>query len=350
MPYPSHVPTMISSEEKRYLYWLTSHVWSGAGDVVEIGPWLGGSTVCLAEGMRASQQKDIRKRLKTYDNFIWREFMSQRACLQLRPGDSFMPQFMRNIQDWAEIIDAYQNTLPDEVIERKEASKKRYRESEQIGLFDGAHIGNLVEILFVDGAKSWRGMTYLLKVLHKHFIPGKTLLVCQDFKYWGTYWVPIMMSRISEYLEPAHNLLRGTTVTFRLTQSLPAQTVDSLEDHVADIPSDGGLRGIDCASSLLRKDHDFIGAANVSLASTSFLSHQDHIAEAAQAFRLIQKKWPVSTNFDQLERCRKYLLEEHDISIPPTMSIYVMAVGASLWRRFQVYAKAAYAKLYVGGS
>ena len=39
--YPEHVPTMISPEEKRYLHWLTRVAWSGAGDVVEIGPWLG---------------------------------------------------------------------------------------------------------------------------------------------------------------------------------------------------------------------------------------------------------------------------------------------------------------------
>ena len=54
LPPLPEVPTMLSPEERRYLYWLGNEVWSGRGCVVEIGSWLGGSTVCLAAGMRAS--------------------------------------------------------------------------------------------------------------------------------------------------------------------------------------------------------------------------------------------------------------------------------------------------------
>ena len=84
---PSAIPTMISDEERRYLYWLAARVWSGSGDIVEIGPWLGGSTYCLAAGMCDSGHR-VAGRLKVFDNFIWRDFMADRAPLELRPGDS----------------------------------------------------------------------------------------------------------------------------------------------------------------------------------------------------------------------------------------------------------------------
>jgi len=54
LPPLPRVPTMLTPEERLYLHWLGAVVWSGRGCVVEIGPWLGGSTVCLAAGMRAS--------------------------------------------------------------------------------------------------------------------------------------------------------------------------------------------------------------------------------------------------------------------------------------------------------
>ena len=68
---------MLSPEECQYLYWLGRSAWTGQGDVVEIGPWLGGSTVCLAAGMREedhsitilSRDKDLVQILREGDTF-----------------------------------------------------------------------------------------------------------------------------------------------------------------------------------------------------------------------------------------------------------------------------------------
>jgi hypothetical protein len=45
---PPTIPSMISAEERRYLYWLASENWKCEGHIVEVEPWLGGSTYCLA--------------------------------------------------------------------------------------------------------------------------------------------------------------------------------------------------------------------------------------------------------------------------------------------------------------
>jgi len=50
LPRLPEIPGMSSAAEGRYLYWLTSRGYTGCGAVVEIGPWLGRSTVHLAAG------------------------------------------------------------------------------------------------------------------------------------------------------------------------------------------------------------------------------------------------------------------------------------------------------------
>jgi len=313
--YLHEIPTMLQPEETRYLYWLGASVWMGTGIVLEIGPWLGGSTVCLAAGMHASG-RPADGRLHAVDNFLWREFMAARATLPIQPGESFEPYFLKNLSDYEDIVVAHAATLPDETIEGDhEATAKRAAEEAAVPRLDVAPGEGPIEILFIDGAKSWRGMSHLLRIVRERVVPGKTLLVCQDYKYWGTYWVPMMMSRLREYVEPVHNVRGATTVAFRLAREIPRAVLDNLEDHVARIPTGDGLALIDTARQLLLQDGDSLGAANVSLCRVSFLAHQGKSDAAAVAFKQAQESWPAFVSAEQLERARGYLREEKGINI-----------------------------------
>lgn len=151
--YPDNIPTMISAEEKRYLYWLGSFAWKGLGKVVEIGPWLGGSTTCLAAGMRVSDQNST-KLLHGFDNFLWSEFMADRVALPIDPGKSSEPFFLKNIKSYKDIVELHRRALPDEVIDSNiEAVNQRFSDDEKIPILDDFTDGP-VEILFIDGAKS----------------------------------------------------------------------------------------------------------------------------------------------------------------------------------------------------
>lgn len=314
---------MLQPEDIQYLHWLGRFGWTGKGLVLEIGPWLGGSTVCLAAGMRASGH-DTRRRLQAVDNFLWREFMAARAPLPLRPGESFEPYFMKNLSAYADIVVSHARTLPDEVIEGDhEASAKRSADGTEVPLLDTAPGEGPVEILFIDGAKSWRGMVHLLRIVRERVVPGTTLLVCQDYKYWGTYWVPMMMARLGEYVEPLHNVLGATTTTFRLTREIPSSFVDTLEYHVKDIPTAAGLELIDAARMLLIDDGDRLGATNLSLCRVSFLAHQGKTDAAAVAFKEAQESWPALVQAPQLELARGYLRDEKKVAIPRPLRLFV---------------------------
>jgi hypothetical protein len=334
--YPRAVPTMLQREERQYLFWLGASVWSGAGLVLEIGPWLGGSTVCLAAGMRASGH-DARARLHAVDNFLWREFMAARAPLPIKPGESFEPFFLENVADYADIVVSHARALPDEVVSGdQEATAKRFAEARAVPVFDAVPGSDPVEILFIDGAKSWRGMVHLLRVVRDRVVPGCTLLVCQDYKYGGTYWVPMMMSRLGDMVEPVHNVPGGTTVTFRLTRALSADFLAGLVDHVARIPTAEGLALIDRARDLLRADGDRDGAGNVSLARVNFLAHQGRADEAVAAFGEIQREWAWTQDATQLVRAAAYLRGEKKAALtlsPAARAAFLRQRLLGAWRK-----------------
>ncbi len=330
--YPTHIPTMLTREEVRYLFWLGKSVWDGTGNLVEIGPWLGGSTACLAAGMKASGLP-AEKRLKVFDNFIWRQFMASRADLPIEPGQSFQSYFLENIKQYDDIVDAHARALPDEELSHdNEADAKRFHSFEQVSLFDYM-FPDPVSILFIDGAKSWRGMLHLLKTLNNLLIPGQSYLVCQDYKYWGTYWVPVMISFLKDYLEPVHNVLNGTTVTFRLTKPIPDTRINPFRQSVTQLDTSSALEMIDHSSNVLHQNNDPAGAANVSLAKVSLLSHQGKAGEAAEQFKRIQKKWRPSFPIWQLERAREYLSEEKNIYVPRPFTLRWSALISKMKRR-----------------
>lgn len=314
------VPTMLSQEERQYLYWLGKDVWSGNGSVLEVGPWLGGSTLCLAAGMRDGGRSGPG-RLRVVDNFLWRSFMAERASLPIQPGQSFQPFFEENIAEFKDLIRSYARALPDEVIDDDpEAAEKRYAESEDVPLLDDVGGGPL-EIVFIDGAKSWLGMTHLLKVCQSQLVPGHSLLVCQDFKYWGTYWVPALMARLGERVRPVHNVLAGTTVTFELASDLESSFLNTLETHVGTLSTEKTLADIEATANFLRVNGDRAGAAQVALAAVAFLSHQGAWSEACRVFAVCEAQWPAAAGDIQLERARAYLRSKDVSAVRPSLRL-----------------------------
>ena len=175
-------PTMLSSIERQYLTWMTEHCFRGTGHILEIGPWLGASTQCLAEGLRRNAQAG-RWKVHAVDNFVWRPFMDRRAGMSLEPGSSFESYFKQNLQPWTDLVVTHRRALPDDKapLDALAASIVDTNSNPQ-PLFSW-DVHEPVEILFVDGAKSWTGMVYLLQEVGPHLVRDE-ILVCQDYKYW----------------------------------------------------------------------------------------------------------------------------------------------------------------------
>lgn len=194
-------PGMISESERRFLYWLASSKHTGAGEIVEIGTWLGCSTMHLAAGLRDAGRG---QKLYSHDDYIWRPGMAEKSGLTIEEGASFFPNFLGNVESLRSHI------------EPKVAS------AIELGWTDGK-----IETLVIDAPKSWRTIRRLFKQLAPFFIPGKTRIAFQDYLHFPSYELAIYVASL-DVLEPQVVVLEGSTVMFLVTDEVPEERVSDL--------------------------------------------------------------------------------------------------------------------------
>ncbi len=195
----SAVPAMLSREECQYLLWLTSERYDGWGAVVDLGPWLGGSTAALAEGLRRRGKGGV---VHSLDLFRWEpDYMGAVAAEPLAEGADFQHVFARHTAPWADFIRA------------RQADLSRFE-------WDGGPI----ELLFVDAAKTWDLANAILAGFGDHLVPGRSRVVLQDFRYHETHWLPLIFDSQPAVWRQVEAVREGWTVTFELLQ--PLRTAD----------------------------------------------------------------------------------------------------------------------------
>jgi hypothetical protein len=311
---------MITPEERRYLYWLTSEYWSGSGDVVEVGPWLGGSTWCLASGMAANPRAGRGRRLHVIDNFRWRPFMSERAPLKLEPDASFRSFFEDNVSPWRDTIAVHEAALLDDDSARLADPDGVRSSNREVPVFTASAFDAPLAIVFIDGAKSWRALRHLLDELAPRFIPGETVLVLQDFQNWLAYWVPMALAlllRVAPQSLVLIHTLRFNTVTFRLEREISASALAGFPASIDDVSTAEGTALLRDAERLLEGHGAHAAAAIAGLANVAFLGTKGEWNEAVAAFRQAEASWPwMAAGVNQLESARSWLAEQAGVAIP----------------------------------
>jgi methyltransferase family protein len=201
-PLPA-LPGMVSPVECRYLYWLTSRGYAGAGAVVEVGTWLGLSTIHLAAGLAAAGHHAA---LTCYDQFVWHRSYGRSAALPLRRGDDFQPHFEANVRP----------VYPGLVV-RKAAL-------DAIAWTDGP-----IEILFLDAPKHLVDMSTALAAFSSWLEPGLSLVVMQDYMHPPAFALPAVISCLGDALEPVHIVDGGSTVAFRVLRRIDFSRAQPVE-------------------------------------------------------------------------------------------------------------------------
>ncbi len=192
------VPSMICEDESRFLHWIARHSLSGEGQIVDLGPLAGGSTHALCSGLARNSRASGRTRVHSYDlwRFLpgWEDFF---VGVALRPGDNLLPLFTRNLRAFADVVVPHQGGL------------RRQRWS-----------GEPIEILFIDVAKASDLWTHILSEFLPCCIPGRTLVVHQDWVSAECPWIHLTMARLSDYFTPVDSP-EGGSVAFRLERAVP---------------------------------------------------------------------------------------------------------------------------------
>lgn len=199
------VPTMLVPDELRLLHHLAQDVYRGEGAIIDAGPFLGGSTVALADGLRRNEHRGV---IHSFDRFEVEEWTRGIYFPQETPaGTNFREQFERNIAPYADLIEVHAGDIRDQTWN-----------------------GGPIELLFIDVAKHWRVCDWVTWQFFPHLIPGRSLVVQQDYLYhhW-VGWLHVTMEYYADCFEYVCDT-EVNSVVFLNTKKVPVQrhTVGSL--------------------------------------------------------------------------------------------------------------------------
>jgi hypothetical protein len=178
------VPTMLTSEEGKMLAWLGEHYFQGQGAVVDLGSFLGGSSVRLASGLERSGRAWT---MHCYDRFTIDENLKKRYLYSAGhpefEGLDMFHVFNNNVEQFAPKVIAHQGDI-----------------------VSSPWTKDPVEILFIDLANNVKTYTFVLANFFSSLIPGRSLIVQHDYIYFRLPWVVAAM----ELLHPKIELVSWT--------------------------------------------------------------------------------------------------------------------------------------------
>jgi len=169
----SEIDCMLSTNQVHFLAHMDEYV-PNCGDVVELGCWLGASTVLINRYNCGIH--------RVYDMFKWRSYMDgmYRGSHVYMPGDSFLEEFQRNTVGCKNLS---VNTV--------ELLHYQFKLTDQIG------------VLFFDALKSVHITCNCLPQLLPWMVEGG-LVIDQDFMWQPIthIYMHLFMYRLREYFQP----------------------------------------------------------------------------------------------------------------------------------------------------
>ena len=204
----SYAPGLLGLEERKLLYHLARNIYTGEGAVVELGAFCGASTCCLAAGLR-DNLKAAGRRVHSYDRFIANEpylveFIRAQFGEAIEMGQSFVGLFRRATAEYADLIEVQVGDLLEQTWPRETP----------------------IEILFVDVAKTLALSGKVLTEFFPHLIPGKSLVIHQDFYHPTAFYLPVVMDFLSDHFTIIE-AGRDWSVVFRLETPIPRKKLET---------------------------------------------------------------------------------------------------------------------------
>ena len=190
------VPTMLAPDEQALYAWLTGVWMEDIGDVVDLGCFVGGSTARLAAGLAATGR---RAHLHAYDRFACDDALKARmlypAGIAPFDGPDTLPLVRELLAPWQDRITLHPGQI------------------QELG-WDGGPI----ELLFMDASKKIPFMDRMAEQFFPSLVPGKSLVIQQDYLHWRTPWVPVQMEAMANWFTPVAYAPADTVVFLNTRQ------------------------------------------------------------------------------------------------------------------------------------
>jgi hypothetical protein len=232
----------LSAYDRLIYYWAGRSYYSGFGTIVDAGALIGGTAKLMAFGLTQNPRAgDVSGRILSYDRFEDRdggfmvEAIKKFRGIELPPAQNgvvdFEPAFRFNTAAFAEMIQ----------VRRGDITKIGYDDERPI------------EILSVDVGKTANLMLYMAQEFFPKLVPGKSLLLNQDYVFAGQPWVIMAMELLSDYFED-HEPPTECTMTHRCIAPITREIVrDRLGEMGRDYFTAGNIGLIRRARERLRE-------------------------------------------------------------------------------------------------
>ena len=191
------VPTMLTEEEGNLLYWLARDYATGDGTICDLGCFAGGSTARLASGVAAAGRNGI---VHAFDHFTLTDAQKERylypAGISPFGGKDMQDAVGQLLAPWRDHV----NLRPGDI------TKSDWR--------DGP-----IELLFIDAAKSPAAGDRIAEIFMPHLIPGRSVVIQQDYLHWRQPWVAAQMEMMTDCMQVVGWCQRNTVI-FLVTQEV----------------------------------------------------------------------------------------------------------------------------------
>jgi hypothetical protein len=255
-------PSMMSDNERTFLYNIVRRYYTGAGRIVDAGIFLGGSTHCFAEGIRENPRfsritSKWAKPILSLERAIVSPTMPaffERHGLSFgyKPGDSF-----------ADLLKEYLTPCMDLV---------------ELKLGDIMEVGDIkerIEICFLDVLKNPNIAAYAVNEYFPKLIPGRSIVVQQDYFFESLPFIKTYQEFFADQFEYLGEV--GSSAIFRCQSKIEKAAI---QEVTAGLPPQ---RQLDLASIALQRSHDSVRRLMMAMSKT-LLIHKLEGPAAARAY------------------------------------------------------------------
>jgi len=236
------IPSQTTRGERRLLYHFFRSQWTGRGDVVEIGPFLGGTSRAIAMGMLENPRRESNSKLFTYDRF--------QDYFDLNSLKKYLAPLIDNMQldqndleklgERARFIDIFksvhENNTYYSCLQPSDHGVPDLPEEKDQGPWMVLPEGFKTDAIFIDGCKSWYGTKYFMQLMGPAARPG-SIFIFQDFGWFTCFWLATFIEIFSDFFTLIGQV--DNTYLFRLNTNISSQEI---ENNFPDSPiSVGGM-------------------------------------------------------------------------------------------------------------
>jgi len=208
--------SMTTANELLFLERYARHAYSGRGKIVDLGCWLGATSAALADGLSGGPYAEMHGVVEAYDLFEWREWMNPikeaiGAKVDFRVGECFHSHVQKALASYERLVSVHKADLTS------------YRPPDDWQ----------IEFLFIDAMKSWHLATSIAAHFFPHLMPGKSLVVQQDFAFHHPVVSTnhLLMWHLKDFFAPLHHVPDSCSMVFSTTRTPSLSDIPEYSPH-----------------------------------------------------------------------------------------------------------------------